>query len=355
MPETDIRQATRIETGAIADYKITPDSLDTAQISEFKVYNQRYAEYNGYYLDIPEYQSAINAFATWVVGQGWTSPSSKTTVELERIDGWGEDTFQSILWNMIAVKKVQGDAFSEVIRSKEGTLINIKPVGNLTIVTNKKGRIIRYEDQTQMPIQTFAPNKILHLCNNRLANQCHGTAVTRSMRWVIDTIQEAMRDYRKVLHRSTVRILYVDESDKDRLAQLKTEYKNGIEKGDVVILTVKKGEAEFLDLGAPPIDTFERWIRYQEDRYYRALGIPKVILGGTAENTEASAKVSIIVAEPLFEKERTELKADLWNQLGIKVEIGKPQSLMDNMQTQEAKNPNQMGFKPNDVTAGSGK
>ena len=108
MPETDIRQATRIETGALADYKITPDSLDTAQISEFKVYNQRYAEYNGYYLDIPEYQSAINAFATWVVGQGWTA-GPRTTAILEGIDGWGEDTFLSILFSCVVGKKVQGD------------------------------------------------------------------------------------------------------------------------------------------------------------------------------------------------------------------------------------------------------
>jgi len=348
MPENDIRQATRIETGEIADYEITPDSLDTAQISEFKVINQRYAEYNGYYLDIPEYQSANNAFATWTTGEGWTA-DSRTTAILEGIDGWGEDTFSSVLWGLIVTKKVQGDAFAEIIRNDEGTLINLIPAGNLNIITNKKGRIIRYEDQNQMPIKTFAPNKILHLCNNRLANQCHGTAITRSMKWVIDTIQEAMKDYRRALHRSIPVILYVDESDKDRLANLKAEYKTSMEKGDVVILTVKKGEAEFQQMQPPPIDAFERWIRYQEDRYYRALGIAKVILGGTAENTEASAKVAVIVNEPVFQRERKETEADLWNQLAIKIKIGKPKSLMDNMQSEEAKNPNQVGFQPNDT------
>ena len=138
-------------------------------------------------------------------------------------------------------------------------------------------------------------------------------------------------------------------------SNLKTEYKDGLEKGDLVILTVKKGEAEFMDLAAPPVDTFDRYWRYLDDQYYRALGIPKVILGGTAENTEASAKVGVIVSEPVFEMARRELEADLWNQLAIEVEIGKPKSLMDNMQSLEQKNPNQTGFQPNDITAGRGK
>ncbi|HEB13460.1 MAG TPA: hypothetical protein ENI13_00595 [candidate division CPR3 bacterium] len=354
MPQGDIRQASRIETGSkIPDYSVQPDNLDTAQISEVRVINNRWAEYNGYYLDIPEYQSAINAFATWVF-PGWTADPSTTAI-LERIDGWGEDTFSSIMWNMLVTKKVQGDAFAEIIRGEDGALLNLIPAGNLVIVTNKKGRIIRYEDDTQTPIRTFTPKQILHLCNNRLANQVHGTAVTRSIKWTIDARNESMTDYRRVLHRSTVRILYVDESDKTRLANLKTEYNEGIKRGDVVILTLKKGEAEFEELGAPPIDSYERYWRYLENHYYQALGIPKVILGGTAENTEASAKVSVIVSEPVFERARRELEQDLWNQLARKLEIGKPKSLMDNMQTQEAKNPNQAGFQPNDVTAGVGK
>ena len=252
-------------------------------------------------------------------------------------------------------KKVQGDVFFQAIRNDKGTLINLLPAGNLVWIVNKKGRIIRYEDQTQSPVQTFTPKEILHLCNNRLSNQVHGTAVTRSMKWVIDAKRESMEDYRRVLHRSTVRILYVDENDKTRLAELKAEYRQGIKNADVVILTVKKGEADFQDLQAPPIDTFDRYWRYLDDQYYRALGIPKVILGGTAENTEASAKVGVIVAEPVFDMARRELEADLWNQLAIKVTFGRPKSIMDNIQSEEQKNPNQVGFQPNDTTAGVGK
>lgn len=356
MPQGDIRQASRIETGSgIPDYSIQPDNLDTAQISEVRVINNNWALYNGYYLDIPEYQAAMNAFSTWVLGQGWTA-NPRTTVILNHIDGWGEDTFSSVLWNMLVTKKVQGDAFAEIIRDeKTNTLINLIPAGNLVIVTNKKGRIIGYEDDTQTPIKRFSPKKILHLSNNRLANQIHGTAITRSIKWTIDARNEAMTDYRRVLHRSTIRVLYVDESDKDRLANLKEEYKEGLKRGDVMILTLKKGEAEFEDLGAPAIDSWIRWLQYLENHYYQALGVPKVILGGTAENTEASAKVSVIVFEPIFVREVQELQADLWAQLAIKVEINKQKSLMDNVQTQEEKNPNQVGFQPNDATAGVGK
>ena len=58
----------------------------------------------------------------------------------EDIRGWGEDTFMSILWNMLVIKKIGGDAFAEIIRDEEtGRILNIKPLDPsvITIVVDK--------------------------------------------------------------------------------------------------------------------------------------------------------------------------------------------------------------------------
>lgn len=361
--QTDIRQTGLTDmSGSVKDYSIAPMSTDgVSEQPETYWDNSKFNQWFAYYKTIPEYKAALDAFATWCVGRGWEAESLDVKVILENMTGWGEDTFQSILWNLIVTKKLCGDAFAEVIRGDSGKLINLKPLdpASIRIVANRKGTILRYEQRTKTStgtsVKKFQPVEILHLCNNRIADEIHGTSITEALQDVIDTIQEAMTDYRRILHRSTIRVLRVDEDDKTRLTNLKADYAEAIKKGELLIIPGKRGDSEFEDLAAPNADTFLAWLNYQTNRFYMALGIPKVVLGGTAENTEASAKVSVIVFDPIFWREIMELEADLWNQLGIRITINKQPSLMDNAQSDESKNTGQTGFQPNDVEAGVGK
>lgn len=357
MASTDIRQTTTtgLDTG-ISNYSVTSVTLDRAADQKENYWdNSNFEKYNGYYFDIPEYGAAIDAYATWVLGKGWTA-DARTTAILENITGWGEDTIQQILWNLIVMKKVQGDSFAQIIRNpKTGQLINIKSLGTLRIVTNSKGRVIRYEKRDGMKLQEFQPNEILHLCNNRYGDQIHGTPTTRRVQWVIDARNEAMADWRRVLHRTTVRVLYVDEDNPSRLANLQRDYQDAIKKGEVIMIPGKKGEYEFMDLSAPPVDAYLNWIKYLENFFYQALGVPKVILGGSEEFTEASSKISYLTYEQVYMREVTEIQADLWNQLAIRIEFNKPASLKSEMLSSEEKNTGQVGFQPNDVEAGVGK
>jgi len=356
MPSTDITQTTQTDMESkVEDFEQTSVTLDNpTEQQENHWDNVDYEKYNGYYLDIGQYGSAIDAYATWVIGKGWTADSRVTAI-LENITGWGEDTFQQVLWNLIVMKKVQGDSFAEIIRNDSGTLVNLKPLGTLRIVTNKGGKIIRYEQRDGKMVNEFEPNRIFHLCNNRYGDQIHGTPATRRVKWIIDAKQEAMRDWKRISHRATIRVLYVDEDDKTRLADLKKDYAEAINKGEVLILPIKGKEAEFQDLNLPPVEAFLAWMRYLENFFYQELGIPKVALGGTQENTEASAKVGLLAYDPVWLREVSEVEADIWNQLAIRIKINKQSSLSDNIQAQEGKNQAQTGFQPNDTEAGVGK
>ena len=61
-----------------------------------------------YLKTIPELQATIDAKATWTVGKGYTADPI-TTLILDRINGWGKDTFNTILENIIRTYNIGGD------------------------------------------------------------------------------------------------------------------------------------------------------------------------------------------------------------------------------------------------------
>lgn len=351
----DLSQSTYTDmTNTVEVYEPTDRSPDNAQDQKENYWhNAEFPKFFGYYKEIPELKKAIDAYSTWVLGKGFTT-NRYTQRVLDNIKGWGEDTFNSILWNMVVMKKVNGDAFAEIIREETtGRLINIKPISpsRMRVVVNAKGKITSYDymdSKNQKLEHSYKPNEILHLCNDRVADEIHGTSVIEAVKWVIDARNEAMRDWRKISHRSSLRILYADVAE-DKVKDLKTQYQQSKDKDELLILTVKKGDAEFMDLTLPPADQFLSWIRYLENFFYQAVGIPKVILGGSEEFTEASSKISYLTYEQIYTREVVELQADLYNQLGIRIEFNKPASLKSEMLNSEEKNTGQVGFQPNDT------
>jgi hypothetical protein len=305
--------------------------------------NSDASKWYGFYYTIGEFRAAINAFATWVIGQGYEA-DTRTKIILDNITGWGEDTFQSIIWNMLCVKKFSGDSYAEIMRNDKGTLINLKPLDPRRIkhIMNQQGVIKRYEyTQGDGKVQKFKPQEILHFCNDRILDEPHGTAVTSAVEWVCEALKEAYIDWRRIMHKSSLLIFYVDEHDTERQETLKDNMADAIKRGDVMILTCKPEEARLEPVQAPPAQAWLIYVNNLEDKFYKQLGVPKVVLGGTAENTEASAKVGVISYEPIWTREISELEKDLWNQLAIKIKINKQPSLMANMQADEAKNTGQ--------------
>ena len=340
----------------VDDYSVDREVIDEAQQKETYWNNPNWSEYLGYFKNIPEFKEAIKALARWTIGKGFVTDKN-TEVLLENITGWGEDSFQSILQNMIIVKKVNGDAFAEIIKDNKGELKNLKPLNpsNVKIIVDKKGVIERYDvKQGDGNFKKFQPIQIFHLCNDRIANEIHGTSAVEAVKWVIDARNEAMADWRRISHRSTIRILYVDADNTSRLNTLRTQYAEAIKYGEVLILPAKKGEAELADFSTPPIQPFIEWIRYLEGFFYQALGVPKAI-ANTADFTEAASKVGYMTFEPVYTEEQTLLEQDIWNQLNIKIKFNRPPSLHGVLAEDEKKNVGQIGIQPNEVQATAGR
>ena len=355
--DTDIRQTTTTQLKAgVPDYKVSPKIIDEPGLQpETNWDNPFWTQYLGYLKTIPEYRNAVRALAIWTCGKGWTADSARTKVILEHITGWGEDSFDSIMQDMIIVKKTNGDSYAEIIRDdKSGMLINLKKLNpsNIRIVISQKGMIIRYEEidteKTEVK-HKFKPEEIFHLCNDRIANEIHGTSVLESCKWIIDWKNEMMSDLRRVMHRSTIRVLYVDENDPAKLRTYREQYKEAIKNGEVLIMPGKPQDASFQELNIPPTQAWMEVIRYADNYFYEVLGVPKITTGGTQDYTEASSKIGYLTFEQPYMTEQRLLEQDIWNQLGIKLTFNRPTSLKDNVQSDEAANTGQVGFQPSET------
>jgi hypothetical protein len=335
---------------------------DTGFIDEASGNGEQYWDYPesndrlGYYNLLPELKKSIDILAMYAVGKGYEALSPRTQIRLDKITGWGEDTFESICWNLIVQKKVFGDGFCEIVRDNDNVIINLKPLytGNMRTVTNENGIILRYEHRTGKKVTKFKPHKILHVCNERLANQIHGTSVVDSVMWVIDAKNEALDTMRKIQRRMlAMGVLYVDTENTTKRDEIKAQYQEAADKGEVLVLP-----KDLAKLDQPPanqiISHLQTWIQYLDDFSYRALGVPLVLAGGSG-GSEGSDKTGFLTFDQVYLKEQRELQADLWNQAGIKVTFNKPASINPEMTANEEKNTSQTSFQPKDAQAGGGR
>lgn len=339
---------------AVPNFVVIPRTIDESMTTETKWYSSDFTKWLGYYKTVPELKQAIDSLAMWVAGRGYTT-DSETKVILENIKGWGEDSFDTILRNMLIIKKINGDAFAEIIRDPSTkTIVNLKPLNpsNMAIVVDDKGIITGYEEHNNKEkIRKLPINKIFHISNNRIANEIHGASVVESCKNIIDARNEAMADYRRVLHRSTIRIMYVEVDDTERQNAIKTNYAEAIKYGELMLIPAKKGEAEIADYTAPNPEIFLAQIRYLENIFYQAVGVPKIILGGSQEYTQADSKIGYLTFEQPIAAEQRELEQDIWNQLFIRISFERPVSLKDKVQSDEAANTTETGFQANDVNS----
>jgi len=355
MPNTEMSNLTtsQMKTG-VPDFQVQAKTLDVAGVQPETYWTNPYwTTYLGYLKTIPEYRNAVRSLAIWTCGKGWDGDSLIKTI-LGQIRGWGEDTFDSIMQDMIIVKKTNGDAFAEIVREgRNETIINLKKLdpSSVRIAVNPKGIIIGYDVmQANGKYQRFKPQDIFHISNDRIANEIHGTSVLESCKNVIDWKNEVMADLRRLMHRSSIRVMYIDMDNKSKLNDVRTQYKEAIKNGEVLLLPGKKGvDFEVVDYPIPPTQAYLEVLRFLDNYFYEVLGVPKIVTGGTQNYSEASSKVGYMTFEQPYMTEQRLLEQDIWNQLGIKITFERPVSLKDSMQSSEAANTGQVGFQPNEL------
>jgi len=364
MAEGNVSKATVTNMSNVVDDYSVP-AAQTEGVSDQKettYISTKWANWYGYYKTIPELKAAIDALATWTTGKGYKA-NGRTTVLLDNVNGVGVDTFDGILKNMIIVANINGDAFAEIVRNEKGILINLKPLdpASVRVVFNRKGRIIRYEQLSKTGKEgvveaKFEPNEIFHLTKDRIADNIHGTSLIESVEWVILARNEAMDDQRRLMHRNVVPrvIWHLDEDNEDKIKAFKDKQDLLVKTSENIV--VPKGTVEHDVLSVPPNATLNPmpWIEYLTSIFWKVIRIPQIIVGGSQEFTEATAKIAYLAFQQNVEEFQREIEEQVWDQLALRIELEFPASLENELLSDQKKDKETGIMKPSDTKVGVG-
>lgn len=358
MPDTKIdSSAIGDNTSTFQDYSVDPQTLDNARDQKETTYiNDRWGQQLGYYKSIPELKSAIDAKARWTIGKGFKS-NEITEMALSTIKGFGKDSFNSILENQKRVAEIGGDSFAHIIREDEGNLINLKPLNPelMQIVANRQGIIIRYEQldrQTKKGVKKFRPEEIFHLCRDRVADEIHGVSVIDAVEELIKAYQEAIKDYRIVMHRNIypVRVWTLDTDDPVEIATFKAKAAKAKYKGEDIF--IPKGAVETELSGVAPNATLDpkAWIQQLKQSFWKAVGCPEIIVGGSQEFSEASAKIAMLAFEQVIAEDQLYIEEQVLAQLNLEIDLEVPVTLQNELLSDTGKSETMQASTPEDTS-----
>lgn len=363
MPETDISSAVASESQHV-DYSVDPQSTDGATGQKLTRYQITNWEQNlGYYKTIPELRAVIDARATWTIGKGYKGVGDSkemTELNLMMIRGFGKDTFNTILENMNRTADIAGDSFAEIMRNDYGDLINLKPLdpSSMIIVADNKGIILRYEQTTKNPkvFRKMDVDKILHFSRNRVADEIHGISLVESLTEIILMRNEAMSDWKRVLHRNIdpLWIFHMDTDDTSEIAAFKTKMDNARGKGENMYVPKGVVVPEVVGVSSNAILNAMTWIDNLNEYFYEVAGVPKIIIGSSRAFTEASAKIAYLAFQQTIEERQLYNEEQILYQLDLEIELEFPASLENELLSDKAKDVETGASQPAETTAGEG-
>ena len=344
-------------SNAITDYSVDSQELSGAGSQKETTWQMSEWSINlGYYKEIPELQTAVDAKANWTLGAGFTS-DEPTALLLGTIKGNGKDSFNSLLSNMIRVYTIGGDSFAEIIRDKRDRLINLKPLdpSSMVVVQNQKGRVIRYEQvsKTKIPNKRYKPQQIFHLSRKRLADEIHGISVVPSVKWIILARNEAMSDWKRVLHRNIdpLWIFHLDTDDTVEIAAFKLKMDAARANGECMYIPKGAVVPELVTTAANASLNPLAWINQLNDYFFQAVNVPQIIIGNAKEFTDASGKIVYLSYEQSVKGEQLYIEEQVLGQLNIEIFLTFPASLQNELISDEGKQPDLQASQPNDTTA----
>ena len=362
MPETDIAAAVASSKNAFTDFSVDTEITDGAFEQKETVWsNTEFPQNLGYYKTIPEVSSVIDAKATWTIGKGFKA-DEETIMILDTLIGWGKDTFNTILENMIRTYNIGGDAYCEIIRDDEDNLINLKPLDPAVMshVVDGKGMIKRYEQRSKVAgkgPKKFKPEQIFHLARNRVADEIHGQSMVEKLSVIILMKNEAMDDWKRVLHRNIdpMMIYHLDTDDTTKIAAFKGKVDAARGKGENMYIPKDAVVPEQLSIAPNAALNPISWIEMLDSKFYEAAQVPKIIVGGAGGFTEAAVKIAYLAFQQTIEEEQLFLEEQILSQLNLVIELEFPASLENELLSDNNKDAETGATQPNDTTAGSEK
>ena len=103
-----------------------------------------------------------------------------------------------IMYNAVRTYTAGGDFYAEIIREKQGKIVNLKPLnpGTVKVIATGNGMIKKYEvypinsmlTTSEKNIVELKKEEVFHLAYNRMADQIHGEGVIKKLMPIIEMI-----------------------------------------------------------------------------------------------------------------------------------------------------------------------
>ncbi len=322
--------------------------------------NENWAEYWGLFNRVGDLKSALLMKTIWTVGKGWTA-DTKTTVILDNISGSGKDNFDDILFNSDLIKNINGDSYAHIIRSDDGTLINLKPLApdSMSTIWSDDGLIDRYEQRSKVKgkkPKKFKTTEIFHLMNNRLADQIHGISDIDALKKTITADDQSFDDMQKLMHFQVKPFILfkLKTDDTTKIAAFVKKVENARKLGEDLFIPDDDDIVTHDVIQMNPSNILMEWRNNLKNKFYRQVGMPEILFG-TSGATESGGKMEVFSHETVFEHNQRYIEKQVWNQLALKIDLIPPTSLLPNLQTDEKKDANQgLELQRGDATPGVG-
>lgn len=358
------QRQTTTNYGDIDANEIDSVSLDSVQDQEETRYNNdRFQLDWNAFNSIPKLRSAIIMKAIWTCGKGYECDEA-TKIKLEQVRGNGKQTFKDILFNLVVMKQVCRDSFAEIIRDEEGNLLNIKVLdpSTITIVFGRNGMIKRYEQtqvmsDSQKGIKKYEPDKILHLSHNNFGGEMHGRSVPESVWNIILADDENFKIMKKTARFQAVPFIVfkVKSDNAETIAKFKSSIKDARENSEDLIIPDDENILSWEVVQVNPSAFLAEWRNSLNNQFYQAVGMP-LILFGSAGSTESGGKIEYLGHETIFEHDQKEIEEQIDSQLGLKINLISPTSLLESLRTDENKDAqNAIAMQQSDMMAGAGR
>lgn len=338
---TDLNTSTTEYSAGDEPWNRNTEGFNIENVStETNSYLCDFQKWHGFYRTIPEFRANVNTFASWIVGRKLILTKANEKI-LKRIKGNGKDNIRDILWNLKVVSKFCGDAFASITRDRAGRLVNLKPLSPETIRTkaNEKGIINKYEQvivsgegeaRKIKVIDTWEPDEMFHVMNNRIADEIHGIPEVEMLQKIIKWRHQVMNTYSVILHRYMKPTYFFEAStdDETELNELKTVLNNATKNFENVIVpkgTLDKVQ-EVRTAHQATLDPMP-WMNYLKKYFTHSGGVPDMVLGESRESAISSAELNYISYKERVKQEQETYQQDIEQQLGIKIEFEEPREI----------------------------
>ena len=177
------------------------------------------------------------------------------------------------------------------------------------------------------------------MSRGRIADEIHGISLIEAVEWIILARNEAMADYKKLLHRNVypVRIWHLDTDVASKITAFKA--KVAASKGDGEDIFIPKGAVDQELASVPPNSTLDpkEWIQLLNQYFYQSVSVPQIIIGGSQELTQTAAQVAYLSFEQSIEEEQLFIEEQVLAQLNLEIQLEFPASLQNNLLSDQAK------------------